>query len=174
MALFAQSKYLKILECQGITFKYPSSEMGAWGDYMLKNMDKMIPYYYVVFRVIVGIVLAIHGYGKLFAQPGIAGFTGMLSGMGLPAAGFFAVLVGLIEFVGGICIAVGLFTRLAAILGGIVMIVALLFVHFPQGINPLANGGEAALLNLAAFLVMKAYGAGKWSLEKALWKKEMF
>ena len=58
--------------------------------------------------------------------------------------------------------------------GGIVMIVALLFVHFPQGINPLANGGEAALLNLAAFLVMKAYGAGKWSLEKALWKKEMF
>ena len=83
-------------------------------------------------------------------------------------------LAGLIEFLGGIAIALGLFTRLAAFISAIEMLVAYFMVHASKGLIPLVNQGELALLYFAAFLVLKSYGAGKWSLEKALMKKEVF
>ena len=56
----------------------------------------------LLIRAVTGLIFILAGYGKLFAQPGIEGFSGMLSGIGFPAPVFFAVLVGGIELVGGI------------------------------------------------------------------------
>ena len=43
-----------------------------------------------------------------------------------------------------------------------------------NGVLPIANRGELALLYVAAFAVLFAYGAGRWSLEKALFRREVF
>ena len=67
-----------------------------------------------------------------------------------------------------------MFTRLAAAVSAIEMVIAYFKVHAPNGLIPLVNQGELALLYFVAFLVLMVYGAGKWSLEKALMKKEAF
>lgn len=126
-------------------------------------------YFYFVFRVFVGLLFLQHGLQKLF------GAFGGVAGNGQPVELFSLFgLAGLIEFLGGIAIAVGFFSRLVAFIAAIEMIVAYFVVHVPNGIIPLVNQGELALLYFAAFLVLMAYGAGKWSLEKALMKKEVF
>ena len=54
------------------------------------------------------------------------------------------------------------------------MVVAYFMIHVPQGLIPFVNQGELALLYVAAFIVIIAFGARKWSLEKAILKKEVF
>ncbi len=129
--------------------------------YFKRHHDKL----YVVFRVIIGFLFFVHGGQKLFGLFG----SKMVAPM-------FSLLwtAGLIETIAGPLIALGLFARLAAVLGGIDMIGALGIVHFPKSILPYANGGELALLYLAAFFVVIIYGNGKASLEKVLLKKEHF
>ncbi len=70
-------------------------------------------------RIAVGVLLAWHGYRK-FAD-GLDGFEGFLTFLELPAPGFLAVVVALLELVGGIALAIGLLTR---------PIAALFVVHF--------------------------------------------
>ena len=124
-------------------------------------------YLYFVFRVFVGLLFLQHGLQKLF------GAFGGVGGQPVELLSLFG-LAGLIEFLGGIAIAVGLFTRLAAFISAIEMLVAYFTVHAPNGLIPLVNQGELALLYFATFLVLMVYGAGKWSLEKAIMKKEAF
>ena len=132
--------------------------------YFNKLVKSSGSYLYLVFRLLIGLVFFIHGSGKLF---------GWFGGSTVPLAGLFGV-AGVIETLAGLGILLGFFTRLAAVGGLAVMIGALVKVHLPQGWNPLQNGGEPATLFFAAFLVLIVYGAGMWSLERALLKKEYF
>ena len=84
-------------------------------------------------RVLVGVLFAIAGFGKLFAVPGLVGFTGMLDSLGFPVAGLLAVLVGLIEFVGGILLALGVRTDIVGTLLAAVMFVAVIIAHGGDG-----------------------------------------
>ena len=102
-----------------------------------------------------------HGYNKFWGASPVE----LTSLMGLAGA---------IELLAGLGILVGFFGRLAATGGAITMLVAYLKVHATQGWSPLANGGELALLYLAAFLVVMMLGNGKWNLEKSLLNKETF
>ena len=124
-------------------------------------------YFYFVFRVFVGLLFLQHGLQKLF---------GMFGGLGGQPAELLSLmgLAGIIETFGGLGIALGLFTRLVAFVAGIEMLVAYFMAHVPNGPVPLLNFGELPLLYFASFLVIMVYGAGKWSLEKALMKKEVF
>ena len=124
-------------------------------------------YFYFVFRVFVGLLFLQHGLQKIF------GMFGGVGGNTVPLMSLFGA-AGLIELIAGIAIALGLFTRLAAVVSAIEMLVAYFMVHAPNGLIPLVNQGELALLYVASFLVLMAYGAGKWSLEKAIMKKEFF
>ena len=122
---------------------------------------------YVVFRVLVGLLFLQHGGQKLF---------GWFGGLGGSTAPLFSLmgLAGVIEFVGGLALVLGLFTRLVATITATEMLVAFFKAHFPQTWVPVLNQGEPALLFFAAFLVLIIYGSGKWSLEQALFKKETF
>ena len=121
--------------------------------------------FYVVFRVFVGLLFFQHGAQKLFGWFGAQGTANLFSLMGV---------AGVIEVFGGLAIALGLLTRLAA-LGGIIDVIGAYFIaHFPQGWIPIMNKGELALLYFAAFLILIVYGAGKLSLERAILKKELF
>ena len=83
-------------------------------------------------------------------------------------------LAGIIEFLAGISIALGLFARFGAFFAALQMAVAYFMAHAPKGLIPILNMGELALLYFAAFLAIMAFGARRWSLEKAIFKKEFF
>jgi len=145
---------------------------GWCGLLMVENIcEKYVnkDYFYFVFRVLVGLLFLQHGLQKLF------GAFGGLGGSGQPVELVSLMgLAGTIETFGGLFIALGLFTRLAAFIAAIELLVAYFRVHIPNGLIPFLNGGELALLYIASFLVIIAFGARKWSLEKAVFKKEVF
>ncbi len=112
-------------------------------------------------RLGVGIAFVYQGWGKL---SGMEGTISMFDTMGFPMAVFFAWLVALVEFVGGLAVIFGVFTRVAAKLLAIIMIVALLVVHTKQ---PFAS----ALLPIAllgAILGLLGVGGGDWIVTKSV------
>lgn len=126
-------------------------------------------YFYSVFRIIISLLFFMHGAQKLF------GWMGGIDGNGAtPELASLAWFAGLIEVAVGLLILLGVFTRIAALVAVIEMIVAYFVVHLQMGFNPLLNGGELALMFLVSFLIMIYYGAGKWSLEKSLNRIETF
>ncbi len=132
---------------------------------MAKFLENYSDFFYFVFRIFVGLLFAQHGAQKLFGL-----FTAS------PPVELFSLfgLAGVIEFFGGLAIALGFFVRLGALAGGVEMVAAYFKVHIPRGPIPIENEGELALLFFAAFLIVLAYGAKKWGLEKSLFKKELF
>ncbi|MFH1401088.1 MAG: DoxX family protein [Nanoarchaeota archaeon] len=121
---------------------------------------KAQPTLYLIFRLLVGYMFALHGMQKL----------GLLGGDAM--TGLFLV-VGIGELLVGLGVFFGVLTRLAAIGGMIIMIGAIIMAHPPM-LNLLATKGEAAYLNLAAFLVLLVMGSGNWGLERMIFKKETF
>ena len=121
-------------------------------------------YAYFIFRVLVGLLFLQHGLQKLL---------GMFGGK---SAELFSImgLAGIIEFLAGISIALGIFARFGAFFAALQMAVAYFMAHAPKGLIPMLNMGELALLYFAAFLAIMAFGARRWSLEKAIFKKEFF
>lgn len=117
---------------------------------------------YVLFRVLVGFLFFQHGAQKVLGWWGGTQVASFASLMGV---------VGIFEFVGGLLIIVGLFTRLTALVGGIEMLVAYFQVHMPQGMVPIMNKGELALLYVACFIVLFIYGGKKWSLGHTIFKR---
>ncbi len=128
-------------------------------------LERAQPYFYTGFRVLVGLLFLQHGVQKLFGWFGGGTGAALFSLMGL---------AGVIETVAGVAITLGLFTRSAALLSSAVMLVAYFKVHAPMGLIPILNKGELALLYLAAFFVLAGWGAGRWGLEKVLFKEERY
>lgn len=125
-------------------------------------------YFYLAFRVIIGLMFIQHGAQKLFGSfegPGIQGFAEFL---GIPIA--LAYIPAIIEFFGGLFIVIGLLTRWAALISAIEIVIAYIIAHVPQGVIPIVNGGELAVLFFASFLIILVYGARKWGLDKVLFR----
>jgi putative oxidoreductase len=119
---------------------------------------------YALFSLLIGFMFFQHGTGKLL---------GWFGGSAVELVGLMG-LAGVIETFAGLALLLGFFSRLGALLGSGVMIVGFVMFHLPNGWNPLANGGELALVYLAAFLVVLVNGNHKWSLEQKLLGKEQF
>jgi putative oxidoreductase len=122
-----------------------------------------------VLRVVVGIVFLAHGGQKLFVW-GFGGVAGFLGQVGIPTPMLAAVVVTLVELLGGLAILLGLFARWAAIPLAINMAVAILTVHLRAGFF-LPNGYEFALTLLAANVAIALLGAGEASLDGLLKKR---
>ena len=75
-------------------------------------------------------------------------------------------VAGVIEFFGGILIAVGLFAPLAAFVASGQMAAAYFMAHAPQGVWPIENRGELAVLYCFLFLYLATRDAGPVSLDR--------
>ncbi len=111
-----------------------------------------------VLRIVAALLFLEHGTQKLFGFPASANAGGALSTLALAAA--------LIEVVGGVMLAVGFKTRLAAFVCSGEMAFAYFIGHFPRAFFPIQNGGDAAILYCFIFLYIAAAGAGAWSLDE--------
>ena len=113
-------------------------------------------------RVFSGLIMAFgHGIRKI---PPSEGFINGAADMGFPLPGFFAWMAGLSEFVGGILIALGLFTRPSALFLGATMFVAGFIRH---GEDPFGKM-ELALIYLCISLALLLTGPGKYSIDKLI------
>ncbi|MCV7281456.1 DoxX family protein [Mycolicibacterium flavescens] len=115
-----------------------------------------------LFRIIAGLMFALHGSMKLFGWP---------IGEAVPVGTWPFWWAGIIELVGGLLITVGLFTRIAAFIASGEMAVAYFWMHWPPldgppaSFWPMENGGEVVLLYCFGFLAIAALGAGAWSVD---------
>jgi len=94
-----------------------------------------------------------------------------VAGMAGPLPPLMKVAGG-IELIGGLLIAIGLFTGIAAFIASGEMAVAYFMGHASHGgFWPLENKGELAVLYCFVFLFIAAHGAGIWSIDNAIRRK---
>lgn len=125
--------------------------------------DRAEPFAYAAMRIVAGAMFAVHGAQKLL---------GWYATNASPAVGSQIWFGGVIELVGGLLIAVGLWTRLAAFLASGTMAVAYFQFHWKLVLAdgkwlPAVNKGELAALYCFVFLLIVMRGAGSVSVDAA-------
>jgi len=122
-------------------------------------------------RLIVGVVFFLHGWPKMTH---LTNHIEMVRSLGLPLAPVFATASALAEFLGGIALIFGLYTRYAALLIACDMAVAIMKVHLPNGfiLGGPKSGVEYALTLFVAALSLVLSGAGPISLDRLLGRKK--
>lgn len=122
-------------------------------------------------RVFAGLVIAGHGAQKalaMFGGPGLTGWTKGVQQMGFAPAPLWAGVAAWGELIGGLMLAAGLLTGIAAGVLLLDMIVAIWKVHWAKGFWITNGGMEYALMNAVVFGLFGIAGAGALSLDGAL------
>jgi putative oxidoreductase len=126
---------------------------------MFSTLEQWKPQLLSLMRIAFGVTFVEHGTQKLFSFP-LEPVGGLSPGL--------LLFVGLLETIGGSLVTLGLFTRIAAFLVSGEMAVGYWWLHAPQSIYPIMNGGEVMVLYSFAFLYFAAAGPGPWSLDAKL------
>jgi putative oxidoreductase len=125
------------------------------------------PWGVALLRVVVGIVFFMHGQQKLF-DIGVAQTGEFFDSQGIPFPAVAAVVVTAVETLGGLALIFGLFTRVAAALLAIDMLVAALVVHVRNGFFAPNGGVELVLVLGAASLALILTGPGALAVDGLL------
>jgi putative oxidoreductase len=121
---------------------------------MEKWLGKYSNVFYALMRIVAGLSFACHGAQKLF---------GVLGGQ--KPEDPLLIAAGVIEFAGGLLIAVGLFAGYVAFIAAGEMAVAYFKQHAPVGFWPIVNHGELAVLYGFVFLYIASVGSGILSID---------
>jgi putative oxidoreductase len=122
----------------------------------------------LLLRVVLGVLLAAHGAQKLFGWfggYGLAGTGGFLESIGFRPGKLQAFVAGSAELGGGLLLALGLATPLAAVLLVAVMLVATVSVHWAKGLFVTNGGYEYNLVIGVAALALAFTGPGAYSVD---------
>jgi putative oxidoreductase len=125
----------------------------------------------LLIHAVIGTALAAHGAQKLFGWLGgygLEGTGGYLESFGLRPGKLTAFMAGSAELAGGLLLAAGFLTPIAAALIAATMLVAAATDHAGKGFW-IYNGGSEYVLAVAAVAIGLAFnGAGAWSVDAAL------
>jgi putative oxidoreductase len=128
--------------------------------HFLKRFSDQI---YSLMRLMTGLLFACHGAQKLF---GVLGSPQLVHVPLMLAAG-------IIEFFGGMLVALGVFTSVAALIASGEMATAYFLSHAPHGLWPIKNHGELAVLFCFVFLYIASRGDGAWGIRRFLKGKRL-
>lgn len=128
--------------------------------------DALEPLSWLLIRCAVGITLAVHGWGKV--SRGAEAMAPAFMKMGYQEPTLLIYFLMLVEFVGGIAIALGLFTRLFAAMVTIEMAVIMFAHYLPNGFSWLNRGYEFVMLWGLVALAIWWRGGGPYSLDRRI------
>ena len=123
-------------------------------------LNKAQPLGLFVLRVVLGIVMAVHGWQKIHG--GMHHHVEMVSHLGMP--GWLAYFSIAAEFLGGLLLIAGFATRIAALFVLIDMLVAMFKVHIHNGLTGPGGYQTVLILSAMAFCVMLT-GPGAISID---------
>lgn len=125
----------------------------------------------LIIRLVIGILFVGHGAQKLFGWfggYGLKGTGGWFDSIGMKPGVTIALFAGLAELLGGILLAVGLLTPLAALMIAGTMLMAIVKVHAPNGLWSTSNGYEYNLTLIAVTVGLALIGPGKYAIDAIL------
>lgn len=124
-------------------------------------MRRFVPYNLdaalLILRLVLGIVMIVHGYPKLL---GFAGTAGFFASAGIPLPSLAAAYATIVEVGGGILIILGVAADLVGLLFAIDMLGAMIFVHIKNGFSTATGGIEFPLVLFAMALAIAFAGPG--------------
>ncbi|MEU6771473.1 DoxX family protein [Streptomyces sp. NPDC046759] len=130
---------------------------------MTARLNSAQPYALGLFRIVVGLLFAVHGAASLFGVLGGAAGTG---GGTIPAGTWPGWYAAVIQLVAGALVLLGLGTRGAALIASGSMAYAYFDVHQQAALWPIQNGGELPVLFCWAFLLLVFTGSGAFGLDR--------
>ena len=131
--------------------------------------DLLEPLTYPMIRFVAGVMMIPHGYGKVFG--GIEGTTKFFASAGLEPAFLLAWYYGLLELIGGICVAFGFLTRLMSVQLVGLLAVATFYIHLPSGFLWVKGGYEYPLFWMIVMIAITIQGGAKLSIDNLMSKE---
>ena len=135
--------------------------------------ERLARYMLTLLRITLGLILIPHGAQKFFGWFGGAGFvrfTQIFESAGYKPGALWVTLVAGTEFIGGIMLVIGLFTRFWAAALTVFMINSV-WVTSARGFFWLDKGAEYSILLLACALVFLIQGGGDYSIDSKMSKE---
>jgi putative oxidoreductase len=126
------------------------------------SLQRWAPIFLSILRIVAGLLFLEHGTQKLFQFPPPDRAMGDLTPLITVAAW--------LEFVGGLLLVLGLFTRPTAFVLSGLMAVAYFMAHASGSLYPIKNHGEVAVLYCFVFLYLAVAGGGRFGVD-AVWRR---
>ena len=125
----------------------------------------------IVLRLVLGLTVAAHGVQKLFGWfdgPGLSGFAATLEQLGVRPGRTWAIVAGVVEFGGGLLVAIGLVTPIAALFVAGDLLVAVVTVHLARGFWNHNGGFEYPLVLIGGLVALSLIGPGPAALDRVI------
>jgi putative oxidoreductase len=136
---------------------------------LAKFYNSLNPYVWPFLRIVLGLWMIPHGYPKVFLGDAVPTSKNFIN-WGWDDPLLWAYFIGYVEFIGGIALALGIGTRLVALVLSVEMFVIAFAVLYPQwGWGK--RGMEYALLLGILYFTFVIKGAGKFALDRWLSKE---
>ena len=132
--------------------------------------QRFSPFSYAFMRFATGAILLPHGIQKVLNVP-ISKFAPNVAAKGLPFAEGLSYLTYFAESIAAACLAIGLFTRIAAAMIGIEMLVIVILFQWQFGYFWTVRGYEFALLWVLLCIAIFFKGGGQYSIDRIIGKE---